>query len=145
MFLHFWFITCCVHPFSYRTSLFTKRPYASLCSNMLTLESVFEYICRKLTHLKISSRDEVFTRLFFFFSSWDEFLSVFLTGMSSSQDEISSRRKRVNSKRHFTIDRDNFSRDEFHLWTPSEWWSYKNQLLSFISIMESQSCKTFIT
>ena len=99
----------------------------------------------KKTHLKNSSLDEVFTRLFFFFSSWDEFLSVFLTGMSSSRHEISSRRKRVNSKRHFTIDRDNFSRDEFHLWTPSEWWSYKNQLLSFISIMESQSYKTFIT
>ena len=36
----------------------------------------------------------------------------------SSQDEISSREKRVNSKRHFTIDRDDFihgrvsSRDE---------------------------------
>ena len=45
----------------------------------------------------------MFTRLFFFFSS---------------RDEISSRQKRVNSKRHFTIDRDDFiprqvsSRDE---------------------------------
>ena len=27
---------------------------------------------------------------------------------SSSRDEISSRQKRVNSKRHFTIDRDDF-------------------------------------
>ena len=26
----------------------------------------------------------------------------------SSQDEISSRQKRVNSKRHFTIDKDDF-------------------------------------
>ena len=32
MFLHFWFFTCCPHPFSLRTSLFTKRPYVSLYS-----------------------------------------------------------------------------------------------------------------
>ena len=50
-------------------------------------------IKKKHAHFKISSRDEVFIRLFFFFS--------FL-------DEISSRQKRVNSKRHFTIDRDDF-------------------------------------
>ena len=31
-----------------------------------------------------------------------------LTGMSSSWDKISSRQKRVNSKKHFTIDRDDF-------------------------------------
>ena len=48
---------------------------------------------KKHTHFKISSRDEVFTRLFFFFSS---------------RSEISSWQKRVNSKRHFTIDRDDF-------------------------------------
>ena len=37
-----------------------------------------------------------------FFSSPDEIssLPVFLTGMISTQDEISSRQKRVNSKRH---------------------------------------------
>ena len=73
---------------------------------MLNLENILEYIRQKLkkhAHFKISSRDEVFTRLFFFFSS---------------RDEISSRQKRVNSKRHFTIDRDDFipgrvsSRDE---------------------------------
>ena len=69
---------------------------SSLCSNMLNLENILEYIRQKLkkhAHFKISSRDEVFTRLFFFFSS---------------RDEISSRQKRVNSKRHFTIDRDDF-------------------------------------
>ena len=68
----------------------------SLCSNMLNLENILEYIHQKLkkhAHFKVSSQDEVFTRLFFFFSSWDE---------------ISSRQKRVNSKRHFTIDRDDF-------------------------------------
>ena len=64
----------------------------SLCSNMLNLENILEYIPQKWkehAHFKISS--------------WDE---------------ISSRQKRVNSKRHFTIDRNDFiprrvsSRDE---------------------------------
>ena len=56
---------------------------------------------------------QVFTRLSFFFSSRDEIYPCL-----SSQDEISSRQKRVNSKIHFTIDRDDFipgrvsSRDE---------------------------------
>ena len=43
---------------------------------------------------KIPSWNEVFTRLFFL---------VF-----SARDEISSRQKRVNSRRHFFIDRDDF-------------------------------------
>ena len=97
MFLHFWFFTCCAHPFSYRTSFFTKGSYALLCS-------YFHY-----AHLEISSRDEVFTCffLFFFITGWI-FISVFLTGMSSSRNEISSRQKYVNRKKHFTIDRDDF-------------------------------------
>ena len=70
----------------------------SLCSNTLTLESIFEYIGQKFkkhTHFKISSRDDAF---FFFFSSGDE---------------ISSRQKRINSKRAFTCNRDEISsRDE---------------------------------
>ena len=44
----------------------------SLCSNTLNLENIHEYIRQKLknhVHFKISSRDEVFTRLFFSFSS----------------------------------------------------------------------------
>ena len=52
----------------------------SLCSNMLNLENILEYIRQKLkkhAHFKISSRDEVFTRLFFFFSSRDEISSLF--------------------------------------------------------------------
>ena len=32
MFLHFLFFTCCAHAFSFRASLFTKRPYVSLYS-----------------------------------------------------------------------------------------------------------------
>ena len=88
----------------------------SLCLNTSTLESIFEYIRQKWkqkqktkkkhTYFKISSRDEVLTRLFFL-PGWN-FISVFLTGMSSSRDEILSRQKHVNGKRHFTIDRDNF-------------------------------------
>ena len=83
------------NPYSFRILLFIKRPYVSLCSNMLTLERIFEHMrqnLKKHAHFKISCQDEVFRRLFFFFFS--------------SQDEISSRQKRVNSKRHFTIDRD---------------------------------------
>ena len=53
----------------------------------------------------MSSGNEVFTRLFLFFSSQDE-----ISPSLSSRDEISSRPKRVNSKRHFTIDRDDFIR-----------------------------------
>ena len=32
MFLHFQFFTYCAHPFSFRASLFIKRPYVSLYS-----------------------------------------------------------------------------------------------------------------
>ena len=63
-------------------------------------------IFKRYAHFKISSRDVVFTHLFFILG-WN-FIPVFLTGMSSSQDEISSRQKRVNSKWHFTINRDDF-------------------------------------
>ena len=46
---------------------------------MLNLENIIEYIIQKLkkhAHFKIPSRDEVFTRLFFFFSSRDEISSL---------------------------------------------------------------------
>ena len=47
----------------------------------------------------------------FFMPEWN-FIPVFLTGMSSSRDKISSRQERVNTKRHyFTIDRDEISRE----------------------------------
>ena len=51
----------------------------SLCSNMLNLENILEYIrqkSKKHAHFKISSRNEVFTRLFFCFSSHDEIPSL---------------------------------------------------------------------
>ena len=66
-------------------------------------------IKKKHAHFKISFRDEVFTRLFclFFIPGWN-FIPAFLTEMSSSRDQISSRQKRVNRKRHLTINRDDF-------------------------------------
>ena len=105
MFLHFWFFTCCSHPFSFQSSL----PF---CSNTLTLESIFEYIQRKLkkhAHFKISSRYEMFTRLFFFFSSRDEISSLpFWQGCVHPGIKFHLGKKRVNSKRHFNIDRHDF-------------------------------------
>ena len=63
----------------------------------------------KHAHFKISSRNEVFSRLFsLFFIPGGIFISAFLTGMSSSRNEVSSLQKRVNSTRHFTIDGDDF-------------------------------------
>ena len=55
---------------------------SSLCSNMLNLENILEYIRQKLkkhAHFKISSRDEVFTRLFF--------IPVFRPGMKFYLDK----------------------------------------------------------
>ena len=124
MFLQLFF-TCFAHPFFFSGFTFYKEAICfiifgfSLCSNMLNLENIRAYIRQKLKRqacFKISSWDEVFTCLFFI-PGWN-FIPVFLTGMSSSGDEILSRQKRVNSKRHLIIDRDYFipgrvsSRDE---------------------------------
>ena len=88
-----------------------------LYSNTVTLESIFEYIRQRLIkNMLILKFHPGMKCLHIFFS-------FFHLGMKShpclsSLDEISSRQKRVNSKRHFTIDRDDFilgrvsSRDE---------------------------------
>ena len=87
----------------------------SLCSNTLTLESIFEYIHQKLIKnmliLKFHPRMKCL----------HVFFSFFHPGMKShpclsSGDEISSRQKRVNSKRHFTIDRDDFIPGQVSSW-----------------------------
>ena len=89
----------------------------SLCSNTLTLESIFEYIRQKLI------KNMLILKFHPGMKCLHVFFSFFHPGMKfhpclSSRDEISSRQKRVNSKRHFTIDRDDFipgrvsSRDE---------------------------------
>ena len=79
----------------------------SLCSNTLTLESIFEYIHQKLI------KNMFILEFHPGMKCLHVFLSFFHPGMKShlclsSRDEISSRQKRVNSKRHFTIDRDDF-------------------------------------
>ena len=93
----------------------------SLCSNMLTLESKFEYMRQKLKNMLILKFHPGMKCLHVFFSffilGWN-FIPVFLTEMSSSRYEILSQQKRVNSKKHFTIDMVGFvpgrvsSRDE---------------------------------
>ena len=72
---------------------------------MLKLESILSKCVKNEAKLCL-----VFTHLlfFFFFIPWWNLISVFLTGMSSLRDEISSWWKRVNSKRNFTINRDDF-------------------------------------
>ena len=77
MFLHFLFFTCCAHPFFFRASLFTKRPYVLFDSTFIVFKHaefgkhtwVIRQKLKKHAHFKISSRDEVFTRFFFFFFS----------------------------------------------------------------------------
>ena len=64
-----------------------------------------QFFLKKHAPCKIPSWDEVFKHLFFF-PGWN-FIPLVLTAMSSSQDEVSSRWKRVNSKRHFIKNRNN--------------------------------------
>ena len=78
-----------------------------LCWNTLTLESIFEYIRQKLI------KNMLILKFHPGMKCLHVFFSFFHPGMKfhpclSSRDEISSRQKRVNSKRHFTIDRDDF-------------------------------------
>ena len=78
---------------------------SSLCSNMLNLENILEYIRQKLkkhAHFKISFRDEEFTRLFFFFSFRDEISSLsfipgwwnFISAKTYKQQETFHHRQR---------------------------------------------------
>ena len=84
----------------------------SLWSNTLTLKAYLNtYVKKNLKKtliLKFHPGWSVYMSFFLFFIPGWNFIPFFLKGMSSSQDEISSRQKRVNSKRHFTIDRDDF-------------------------------------
>ena len=79
----------------------------SLYSNTLTLESIFKYIRQKLI------KNMLILKFHPGMKCLHVFFSFFHPGMKfhpclSSRDEISSRQERVNSKRHFTIDRDVF-------------------------------------
>ena len=77
----------------------------SLCSNTLTLESIFKYIRQKLIKnmliLKFHPKMKCLHVFFDVFHPRMKFHPCI-----SSWDEISSRQERVNSKRHFSIDRD---------------------------------------
>ena len=123
MFLHFWFFTCCLHSFSFGTSLFfIKRPYVLF----IHTPTMFEHV-NVGKHIWIIRQKLIKNMLILKFHPEMKcshvFFSLFHPRMKShpcllSWDEISSRQKRVNSKRHFTIDRDDFipgrvsSRDE---------------------------------
>ena len=98
MFLHFYFLLV-RSSFFFLSFTFYKETSCfimfilSLCSNMLNLENMLEYIRQKLkkhARFKISSRDEVFTRLIFFFHPRMKF------------------HLGKNVQRHLTIDRDDF-------------------------------------
>ena len=107
MFLKFLYFTYCPHPFSFRTSLFIKRPF-------VLLYSYFHYVQTCLIHTsKIKKENMLILKFYpgmkclhvffvcFFIPGWN-FIPVFLTEMSSSQDEISSGQKLVHNKRVFT-------------------------------------------
>ena len=78
-----------------------------LCWSTLTLESIFEYIRQKLI------KNMLILKFLLGMKCLHAFFSFFHPKMKSrpclsSRDEMSSRQKRVSSKRHFTIDRDDF-------------------------------------
>ena len=123
MFLHFWFFTCCPHPFSLRTSLFTKRPYVSLYSYFHYVLTCWIWQTYLNTYVK-NKKNMLILKFHPGMKSLHLFFSFFHSGKKfhhylSSRDEISSLQKRVNRKRYFTIDRDDFIpgrvsfRDEF--------------------------------
>ena len=122
MFLHFLFFTCCAHPFSFRASLFTKRPYVSLYSYFHYVQTCWIWKTYLNTFVK-NSKNMLILKFHPGMKCLHVFFSFFHPGMKfhpclSSRDEILSRQKLVNSKKHFTIGRDNFilgrvsSRDE---------------------------------
>ena len=89
----------------------------------LTLESTFEYI-----------RQKIYIFIFILkFHPGMKCLHVFFV-FFSSRNEISSRQKRVNSKRHFTIDRDDFIPEwNFTCRHPLRWKKEKKTCKHFIS------------
>ena len=115
MFLCFWFFTCCPHPFSFRNSLFIKSPYVSLCSCIHYVQTYWLWKAIhtskiKHTHFKIYTRMKCL-QYFFFFSSRDETSSLsFWQRWVHPGMKFHLGKKRLNSKRHFTLDRDEFVR-----------------------------------
>ena len=112
MFLHFRFFTYCIHPFSFRASLFIRRPYVSLHSYFHYVQMY--WICKTYLNTYVNNQKNMLILKFHLgMKCLHVFFSFFHPRMKfypclSSQDEISSPQKHVNSKRHFTIERDDF-------------------------------------
>ena len=85
---------------------FTK-PFSELSCHFLS-KSKGGILDELRVSFKVSSRGEVPKCLFSFFILRWNFIPLFLTGGNSYRDGISSRQKRENSKRHFTIHRKDF-------------------------------------
>ena len=93
-----------------------------------------EYMRQKLRKNMLSLKFHPRMKCLLVFFSF--FILAFL-GMSSSRDEISSRQKRLNSKKHFTINIDEFRpRMKFHVQTPSKFQilTYDGKKISILNI-----------
>ena len=107
MLLRFWFFTCCPHSFSFRASFFIKRPYESLYSYFHYVQTC--WIWKSYLNTYVKNWKNMF--ILKFHPGWSVYTSFFLLSSRDeiwSRDEISSWQKRVNSKRHFTLNRDDF-------------------------------------
>ena len=113
MFLRFClFCCCCPHSFAFGTSLFIKRPTFHYILTLITFKHI-----NFGKHIWIHTSKLIKNMLILKFHPRMRCLHVFFSffhpGMKShpclsSQDEIWSRLKCVNSKIHLTIDRDDF-------------------------------------
>ena len=95
MFLHFLFFTCCAHPFSFRASLFTKRPYVSLYSYFHYAQTCWIWKTYLNTYIK-NKKNRLILKFHPGMKCLHIVFSFFHPGMKfhpclSSQDEISSR------------------------------------------------------
>ena len=90
MFLHFWFFTCCPHPFYFWTSLFIKRCYVSVHSyshyvisfkhvnfgKHVWIHTSKNFLKKIMLILKFHPEMKCLHVFFFFFSSRDEISSL---------------------------------------------------------------------
>ena len=114
MFLHFWFFTYCSHPFSFRASFFIERPMFHYIRTFIMFRHV-EYGKHTWIHTSKIRKSMLILKFHPPMKCLHVFFSFFHPGMKfhpclSSRNEILSRQKRVNGKRHFTINRDDFIR-----------------------------------
>ena len=101
-----------------RASLFIKRLYNIFLLTFIMfkhfkvgkyLEHMRQKLSKNLPIFNFFTRMNCFPSFFLrFFILGSHFIPVFLTGISSSGDKISSKKKRVNNKRQFTLENDDF-------------------------------------